>query len=65
MPAPPLELDNRWFEVLATSDRAVLTRHRISGSLTVWKLDWLDHGDFPDTSSSEAWAQWMRLSNEH
>ena len=62
---PQLELDARWFEVLATSDRAVLTRHRISGALTVWKLDWRDHADVPASSASEAWAIYMRLANEH
>lgn len=62
MPAPLLDIDQRHFEILASSERVVLTRHRVTGNLTVWKLDWREHSNLPGGFSAEAWAHYMRLS---
>lgn len=59
-----LELDDRWFEVLARSPTAVLTKHRISGALTVWRLEWRERGDFPSGFESEAWAKYLGAAND-
>lgn len=57
---PELELDPRWFTVLATSPNAVLTKHNTSGSLTIWRLEWRERGDFPAGMEAEAWANYMK-----
>lgn len=64
MNVPPLELDERWFEVLARSDRAVLACHRQSGKLTIWRLDWREYADLPEGFTGEAWETFMKVSND-
>lgn len=54
-----LELDERWYEILASSPVAVISRHKISGNLTVWKLDWREHDSYQSTT--EAWAAYTKV----
>lgn len=58
-----LELDDRWFEVLAQSPTAVLTKHRVSGTLTLWRLEWRDRDEYPPGFESEAWAKYLGAAN--
>lgn len=59
---PILELDDRWFEVIASSPTAVLTKHRTSGDYTVWALEWRDRGEYPPGFETKAWADYMKRS---
>lgn len=59
---PELELDERWFTVLARSSTAVIAKHNTSGSLTVWRLvpEWRQHdGNFDADEAAKAWAMYM------
>lgn len=55
-----LELDDRFFEVIASSPTAIMTKHRISGTLNLWQLDWRERGDYPTSFEAEAWAAYLR-----
>jgi hypothetical protein len=59
MSAPELELDERFFEVIARNETCVLTKHRTTGTLGVWKLEWRDRGDYPPGLESNAWAAFL------
>lgn len=59
---PELELDDRWFEVLARSPTAVLTKHRITGNLGLWQLRWRDADNYPPGFQAEAWAAYLKAN---
>lgn len=54
-----LEIDDRFFEIIARSETAVLTKHRQSGNLGLWKLDWRDAGNYPPGFEQNAWAAFL------
>lgn len=56
---PTLELDDRWFEIIATSPTAVLSKHRISGNYELWALEWRDRGTYPPGFEEKAWADYI------
>lgn len=56
---PELEIDDRCFEIVAQSPTAVLTKHRISGTLGLWQLAWCDRGNYPPGFEAEAWANYL------
>lgn len=60
---PELEIDERWFEIIARSETAVLTKHRHSGSLGLWRLEWRDRGDYPPGFEQNAWAAYLLAQN--
>lgn len=57
-----LDIDERFFEVLAKTATVAITRHRVTGSLGIWQLTWKDIGDFPPSFQGEAWAKFMELN---
>lgn len=62
--AIPLELDDTWFTVVASSPAVILTQHKISGALGLWRLEWRDRGDFPKGFEGDAWAAYMRAQTD-
>lgn len=54
-----LEIDDRWFEIIAQSPTAVLTKHRQSGTLGLWRLEWRDAGNFPPGFETNAWEAYL------
>jgi len=64
MPAPELELDERWFEVIARNETTVMTRHRITGNLALWRLQWRSNGDYPSGFAADAWAAFLSTSKQ-
>lgn len=62
--SPELELDERWFKVLASSPSAALVQHTQTGTLVLWRLEWKDKGDWPAASNGDAWAAYMKVMNE-
>lgn len=59
----PLEFDDRWFTVIASSPTVVLTQH-INGSLGLWRLEWRDRGNYPPGFEGDAWAAYMRAQTD-
>lgn len=60
MPAPELELTDEFFEVLARNETTVMTKHRKSGTLGLWRLEWRDRGDYPPGFEQQAWAAFLK-----
>lgn len=62
MPIPELELDDRWFEVLARNETAVLTKHRNSNALDIWRLEWRHKAAYPPSAAADAWEAFLKTS---
>jgi hypothetical protein len=57
---PELEIDDRFFEIIARSETAVLTKHRQSGNLGLWRLAWHSDGpNYPPGFEQNAWAAFL------
>lgn len=57
---PPLELDPRWFTILAQTESAAIVQSA-SGNISVWRLEWRDVADYPPGMSPEAWEKYVAL----
>lgn len=61
---PELEIDERWFKVLASSPTAVITQHTKTGTLQMWRLEWRDKGHWSAASAGDAWAAYMEAQTK-
>lgn len=63
MSLPKLELDERFFVILAQAEGVALSQHKITGSLDIWRLDWKCSGRntvYQANEAATAWAQYMK-----
>lgn len=64
---PPLEIDQRYFTILAQTDSVAIVQHKISGSLSIWQVEWrapsgVDALCFNGDQAGAAWAAYMSLT---
>lgn len=53
---PPLELDPRWFTILAQNGNVAISKH-ISGGMDIWQLEWKHKATYGN--DADAWEKYM------
>lgn len=59
MAIKPLELDERWFEVIARTDYAAIVKHRPTNKLSAWKLVWWPSFRLIE-NAADAWNEYLQ-----